>query len=89
MTFGGGYAMIPVVERELIRRKNWVSMEELVGHDEEGLPLEAHGLIKDFEQGVPGQFKPDRGHGVVDMPQDVHVPEAGCNGNAKHFSTLV
>ncbi|MDR1654688.1 MAG: chromate transporter [Treponema sp.] len=32
MTFGGGYAMIPVVERELIRRKNWVSMEELMDY---------------------------------------------------------
>ncbi|MDR1174667.1 MAG: chromate transporter [Treponema sp.] len=32
MTFGGGYAMIPVVERELIKRKNWVTMEEVMDY---------------------------------------------------------
>ncbi|MDR0655419.1 MAG: chromate transporter [Treponema sp.] len=32
MTFGGGYAIIPVVERELIERKNWVSMEEVMDY---------------------------------------------------------
>ena len=25
-TFGGGYAIVPVVERELIKRKSWVTM---------------------------------------------------------------
>jgi chromate transporter len=32
MTFGGGYAMIPVVERELIKRKNWLTMEEVMDY---------------------------------------------------------
>ncbi|MDR0718416.1 MAG: chromate transporter [Treponema sp.] len=31
-TFGGGYAMIPVVERELIRRKGWVTMDEVMDY---------------------------------------------------------
>ena len=30
MTFGGGYAMIPVVERELIKKKGWTTMEEVM-----------------------------------------------------------
>jgi len=32
ITFGGGYAMIPVVERELIRKKGWVTMEEVMDY---------------------------------------------------------
>jgi chromate transporter len=31
-TFGGGYAMVPVVERELIRGKGWTSMEEVMDY---------------------------------------------------------
>jgi len=29
-TFGGGYAMVPIVERELIKKRNWVSMDEVM-----------------------------------------------------------
>ena len=29
-TFGGGYAMIPIVERELIKKKGWVTMDEVM-----------------------------------------------------------
>jgi chromate transporter len=32
LTFGGGYAMIPVAERELIRKKGWVSMDEVMDY---------------------------------------------------------
>jgi chromate transporter len=32
LTFGGGYAMIPVVERELIRKKGWIDMEETMNY---------------------------------------------------------
>ena len=32
MTFGGGYAMIPVVERELIKRKGWIPIEEVMDY---------------------------------------------------------
>jgi chromate transporter len=31
-TFGGGYAMIPVVERELVRGKGWTTMEEVMDY---------------------------------------------------------
>jgi chromate transporter len=31
-TFGGGYAMIPVVEKELINRKGWTNMEEVMDY---------------------------------------------------------
>jgi chromate transporter len=31
-TFGGGYAMIPVLERELIKKKAWITMEEVMDY---------------------------------------------------------
>jgi chromate transporter len=32
LTFGGGYAMIPVVERELIKKKSWTDMDEVMNY---------------------------------------------------------
>jgi chromate transporter len=32
VTFGGGYAMIPVVERELIKKKGWTDMDEVMNY---------------------------------------------------------
>ncbi|MCL2130643.1 MAG: chromate transporter [Treponema sp.] len=29
-TFGGGYTMIPIVERELINKKGWINMDEVM-----------------------------------------------------------
>jgi chromate transporter len=31
-TFGGGYAMLPVLERELIKKRGWVSMDEVMDY---------------------------------------------------------
>ena len=32
ITFGGGYALIPVVDREIIKKKGWVTMEEVMDY---------------------------------------------------------
>ena len=32
ITFGGGYAIIPVVERELVKRKGWVTLDEVMDY---------------------------------------------------------
>ena len=32
MTFGGGYAMIPILERELIDKRSWTTSEELMDY---------------------------------------------------------
>ncbi len=32
MTFGGGYAMIPILEREIVERQGWASSEELMDY---------------------------------------------------------
>ncbi|MDR0877949.1 MAG: chromate transporter [Treponema sp.] len=31
-TFGGGYAMLPVLDRELIRKKGWIDMDEVMDY---------------------------------------------------------
>ena len=31
-TFGGGYAVIPVAERELVKRKGWVTLDEVMDY---------------------------------------------------------
>ena len=31
-TFGGGYAMLPMLEREIVNKKSWASMEELLDY---------------------------------------------------------
>ena len=30
--FGGGYAMLPVLDRELIQKRNWISMDEVIDY---------------------------------------------------------
>jgi chromate transporter len=32
ITFGGGYAIIPIAERELIKKRNWTSMDEVMDY---------------------------------------------------------
>ena len=32
MTFGGGYAMIPILEREIVDKRGWASSEELMDY---------------------------------------------------------
>jgi chromate transporter len=32
LTFGGGYAIMPILERELIRKKGWTTMDEVMDY---------------------------------------------------------
>lgn len=32
VTFGGGYALLPIIQRELVDRRSWVSMEEILDY---------------------------------------------------------
>ena len=31
-TFGGGYAMLPIIEREIVDKKGWATLEELMDY---------------------------------------------------------
>ena len=32
LTFGGGYAMLPILQREIVEKNNWASDEELMDY---------------------------------------------------------
>jgi chromate transporter len=32
LTFGGGYAMLPILDREIIRKKGWITMDEAMNY---------------------------------------------------------
>ena len=32
ITFGGGYAMLPIIERELIEKRKWISRQDLMDY---------------------------------------------------------
>ena len=32
MTFGGGYAMLPILQREVVEKKGWATDEELTDY---------------------------------------------------------
>jgi chromate transporter len=32
MTFGGGYAMLPIIEREIVEKEGWVTQEEVMDY---------------------------------------------------------
>ncbi len=36
MTFGGGYAMLPILQREVVENKHWATEEELTSIDDVG-----------------------------------------------------
>lgn len=40
VTFGGGYAMLPILQREAVEKKNWISKEEVMDYYavSQGLP---------------------------------------------------
>ena len=37
-TFGGGIAMLPILEREVVSNKGWATMDELIGNKHKGIP---------------------------------------------------
>lgn len=32
MTFGGGYAMLPMIQREVVEKKGWATEEEILNY---------------------------------------------------------
>ena len=58
--FGGGYAMLPLLERELAVKRNWVTMEELMDYYAIGqctpgvIALNVSTFIGVKRKGIPG-----------------------------------
>ena len=36
LTFGGGYAMLPILQREVVEKRHWATEEELMDYYEIG-----------------------------------------------------
>ncbi|UJF34838.1 chromate transporter [Paenibacillus hexagrammi] len=60
VTFGGGYAMIPLIEREVVGNKQWVTQQEMgdllsiAGSAPGGIGVNASAFIGYRRAGVPG-----------------------------------
>ena len=60
VTFGGGYAMLPILERELVDKRGWTTMDELqdyfaIGQCTPGIiALNVSTFIGEKRRGVPG-----------------------------------
>ena len=60
VTFGGGYAMLPLLERELVNRRGWTTMDELrdyfaIGQCTPGIiALNVSTFIGEKRRGLPG-----------------------------------
>lgn len=59
-TFGGGYAMLPIIEREVVSKKKWVNEEEigelisLAGSAPGGVGVNAAAIIGHRQAGIAG-----------------------------------
>lgn len=60
MTFGGGYAMLPVLQREVVERRAWASEEELMDYFAIGqctpgiIAVNTATFVGQKQRGVPG-----------------------------------
>ena len=60
MTFGGGYAMLPILQREIVENKNWATEEELADYFAVGqctpgiIAVNTATFIGKKHRGIPG-----------------------------------
>lgn len=60
MTFGGGYAMIPILEREIVEKRGWATSEELMDYYAVGqctpgvIAVNTSTFIGRKQAGIPG-----------------------------------
>ena len=62
MTFGGGYAMLPMIQREVVEKKHWATEEEILNYYALGqctpgvIAVNTATFIGSKQKGVPGGF---------------------------------
>ena len=62
MTFGGGYAMLPIIQREVVEKKGWCTEEELLNYYALGqctpgvIAVNTATFLGNKLRGVPGGF---------------------------------
>ena len=57
MTFGGGYAMLPILQREVVERKGWASEEELADYFDFANPSFFGKYFKQHTGMSPSEYK--------------------------------
>ena len=60
MTFGGGYAMLPILQREVVEHKGWATEEELMDYFAIGQCTRQHRHL--YRSEAPGLVRRHRGH---------------------------
>ena len=61
-TFGGGYAMLPIVQREIVEKKGWATEEEILNYYAIGqctpgiIAVNTATFIGNKRKGIPGGF---------------------------------
>ena len=61
-TFGGGYAMLPILEREVVSNKGWATMDELLDYYAVGqctpgiIAVNTATFIGNKHKGIPGSI---------------------------------
>ena len=55
VTFGGGYAMLPILQKEVVEKKAWISSEQVMDYYavSQGLPGIIAVNVSVFGRGVP------------------------------------
>lgn len=62
MTFGGGYAMLPIIQREVVEKKQWATEEEILNYYAIGqctpgiIAVNTATFIGNKRKGIPGGF---------------------------------
>ena len=70
MTFGGGYAMLPILQREIVEKKGWATEDQLadyyaVGQCTPGIIAVNTATFVGFSQaGIPGGIAASRTEGT-------------------------
>ena len=60
MTFGGGYAMLPILQREVVEKRGWVTEEDLMDYFAIGqctpgiIAVNTATFVGEKKKGVPG-----------------------------------
>ncbi len=92
VTFGGGYAMLPILERELVNKRHWTTMDDLrdyfsIGQCTPGLiALNVSTFIGEKRKGVPGALAATVG--FVTGPIIIILLIATCLTNFAHYPVV-
>ncbi len=92
VTFGGGYAMLPILERELVEKRHWTTMDDLrdyfsIGQCTPGIiALNVSTFIGEKRKGVPGALAATAG--FLTGPVLIILLIATCLTNFAHYPVV-